>query len=72
MENDRLVKKHQTKNGGTTMTDKEIIKELYDALLWYESEENKLLEQAKEYRRQIDRNKRLIQCLQDKIKEEQQ
>lgn len=54
------------------MTDKEIIKELYDALMWYESEENKLLEQAKEYRRQIDRNKRLIQCLQDKIKEEQQ
>lgn len=53
------------------MTDKEIIKELYDALLWYESEENKLLEQAKEYRRQIDRNKRLIQCLQDKIEKEQ-
>ena len=52
------------------MTDKEIIKELYDALMWYESEENKLLEQAKEYRRQIDRNKRLIQCLQDKINEE--
>lgn len=56
-------------NGGTTMTDKEIIKELYDALLWYENEENKLLEQVKEYRRCMERNKRLIQCLQDKIKE---
>ena len=52
------------------MTDKEIIKELYDALLWYESEENKLLEQVKEHRRCIERNKRLIQCLQDKLMEE--
>ena len=54
------------------MTDKEIIKELYDALLWYESEEKKLLEQVKEYRRQIDRNKRLIKLLEDKIEGEQQ
>ena len=53
------------------MTDKEIIKELYDALLWYESEENKLFEQIKEYRRQKERNKRLIKLLQDKIEEEQ-
>ena len=32
----------------TNGTNPQIIKELYDALLWYESEENKLLEQAKE------------------------
>ena len=47
------------------MTDKEII-------LWYESEENKLLEQVKEYRRCIERNKRRVQCLQDKIKEKEE
>ena len=49
------------------MSDREIIKELYDALMWYESEENKLLEKAKEYRKQIDRNKRLISVLQSEI-----
>lgn len=53
------------------MTDKEIIKELYDAILYCESEENKLLEQVKEYRRIIERNKRLIRLLQNKIDKEE-
>lgn len=55
------------------MNDKEIIKELYDAVRWYESEENELLKKAKEYRRVIERNKRLIALLQNEIdKKEQQ
>lgn len=55
------------------MSDQEIIKELYDACVWYEREEKELLKKAKEYRTNIERNKRLIALLQNEIdKEEQQ
>ena len=50
------------------MTDKEILKELTDQLLWYEEQEEKVATQLKAIQSQIAKDKRLIAFIEEKIK----